>query len=231
MKAVLDGLAVLAFFAGIAGLVKPRLIKLPSRWAAGALTGFSLVIIALSIELYPPSEAEKSSALFFPMLISWALLCGIIWTLRRYLRQQKAEGAAATPFRSSGPDDEAGGAAQHAIRGPYLREVVSGGDSPAGSSPRMIGRMHEDYYSGEEEGEWGAILRRGMDGRPLQFEYADRYGEVTSRLVFNWVEYPRHVQGWCDLQSDIRCFRKDRVIEWMAGSDEQLRAPKGKSRR
>lgn len=87
-----------------------------------------------------------------------------------------------------------------------------------------------DFTSGEDEGEYGAILRRGTDGRPLSFEYANKHGEISSRAVFDWVEYPRHFQGMCSNAGAVICFRKDRVIEWHAETNKLLRAPKGKSR-
>ena len=92
-------------------------------------------------------------------------------------------------------------------------------------------RHDHDFRSGESHGEWGAILKRGVDGRPLSFEYANRYGEISQRLIFDWVEYPKHIQGVCSDASRARCFRKDRVIKWIAASDALLKAPKGKSRR
>lgn len=90
---------------------------------------------------------------------------------------------------------------------------------------------NEDFYSGDDEGEWGAILRRGTDGRPLSFEYVKKHGEVSTRTLVDWVEYPRHVQGVCADAGAVLCFRKDRVSEWHASSEKMLRAPKGKSRR
>lgn len=62
------------------------------------------------------------------------------------------------------------------------------------------------------------------------FEYADHYGEVTIRTIHKWVEYPIHVQGWCEDKQDTRTFRKDRVQTWFDGSEKMLRGPKGRSR-
>lgn len=87
-----------------------------------------------------------------------------------------------------------------------------------------------DFFSEDSQGEYGTILRRGSDGRPLTFEYASRHGVVSTRSLFQWVEYPQHVQGVCGEADKVICFRKDRVIEWLAESNKMLRAPKGKSR-
>jgi len=89
---------------------------------------------------------------------------------------------------------------------------------------------HPDFASGEDFGEYGTILRRGTNGVPLSFDYANSAGEAKPRLVFNWVEYPKHVQGWCQFSGASLCFRKDRVQIWLSASDKELRAPKGRSR-
>ena len=87
----------------------------------------------------------------------------------------------------------------------------------------------DDYYSDDDDGEHGRVLRRGGPTSYLSFEYGNRQGEITIRTLQKWVEYPQYLQGWCEDAGDNRTFRKDRVLEWFAGREE-LRAPKGKSR-
>ena len=88
-----------------------------------------------------------------------------------------------------------------------------------------------DFYSGEPSGDHGTILKRGVDGRPLAFQYTKKYGDVSDRKIFNWTEYPQHVQGVCDEKGVLLSFTKSRVTAWYEDSEKMLKSPKGKSRR
>ena len=114
-----------------------------------------------------------------------------------------------------------------------LRRMGNRGRPSGHNAPfvRPSGVVHEDFRSGRSEGEWGTILTRGNDGRPLSFDYAKRHGEQSSRVLFDWVEFPQHVQGICSERGAVLSFRKDRVSIWHGGCAAMLKAPKGKSRR
>lgn len=58
--------------------------------------------------------------------------------------------------------------------------------------------------------------------RPLRFIYQDVKGEVREWLLPRWTENTRYIQGRCDQDSLPRTFRKDRVQEYLEGSDQLL---------
>jgi len=58
----------------------------------------------------------------------------------------------------------------------------------------------------------------------LMFEYSDVNGVVTDRSVTDWTEFRHHIRGYCLTACGDRTFRKDRVVDWVAGR-ENLKSP------
>lgn len=117
-----------------------------------------------------------------------------------------------------------------AIRRMAGRSQVPAASQTAGRYRSSTPSDNPDYHSSAMDGEWGRILRRGTDGRPLSFDYGDRWGRGSARELSDWVEYPRYIQGLCSEAGVLLCFRKDRVTAWHNFCDAMLRAPKGRSR-
>jgi hypothetical protein len=61
----------------------------------------------------------------------------------------------------------------------------------------------------------------------LHFVYEDAEGNQSIRTVTRWREEDEYVIGWCQDAHDERTFRKDRVLEWIDGSDALLDDPYG----
>lgn len=77
-----------------------------------------------------------------------------------------------------------------------------------------------DYGDGLREDEAGTA-------EPLVFVYEDAQGNQTIRTVLAWIEERDYIIGWCNSARAERTFRKDRVLEWIDGSDALLDAPYG----
>lgn len=57
---------------------------------------------------------------------------------------------------------------------------------------------------------------------PIHFVYQDAKGNIATWLLTRWKENTRYIQGRSDADSLPRTFRKDRVIEYLAGADQLL---------
>jgi hypothetical protein len=58
-------LGALIFLAGLVGMVKPKILRLPNRWIAGAITVIGLVLVGVSAE-DQPAEPELPSEVSTP---------------------------------------------------------------------------------------------------------------------------------------------------------------------
>src|SRR5687768_5362112 len=63
----------------------------------------------------------------------------------------------------------------------------------------------------------GLIRQALREQRKLQFLYQNEKGEVTERMIWpvvlDYLEDRRILVGWCELRSDYRHFRTDRIKE------------------
>ena len=62
-----------------------------------------------------------------------------------------------------------------------------------------------------------ALVRQQIrGGRKIDLTYRDEQGRDTRRLVWpvtvGYLDTVRHLIGWCELRSDFRNFRTDRVV-------------------
>lgn len=70
---------------------------------------------------------------------------------------------------------------------------------------------------GEDDDE--DILAVGSKGEVLAFSYYAAGGAATIHEVVNWIEYPHQFAGDCPPRGARRRFRKDHVLEWIAGHE------------
>jgi len=52
------------------------------------------------------------------------------------------------------------------------------------------------------------------------FIYQDARGNITAREISDVSETEAYLQGYCHLANDLRTFRKDRILEILAGGDD-----------
>lgn len=55
--------------------------------------------------------------------------------------------------------------------------------------------------------------------RLLSFSYRDSKGNVTERVLTHWKETSVYIQGRAESDAFYRTFRKDRVIEYLSGTE------------
>ncbi|MBI2381488.1 MAG: hypothetical protein HYV16_12115 [Gammaproteobacteria bacterium] len=60
----------------------------------------------------------------------------------------------------------------------------------------------------------------------VSFLYRDSKGEEKQHSVIRWSEVGHYLKGWCVCCNGVRTFRKDRVVEYLDGSDAQLIDPR-----
>lgn len=53
----------------------------------------------------------------------------------------------------------------------------------------------------------------------LRFIYTDAKGNTTERELTRWSETAEHIQGRCEQDQFPRTFRKDRILQFLAGSE------------
>ncbi|WP_090899338.1 BRCT domain-containing protein [Azotobacter beijerinckii] len=58
--------------------------------------------------------------------------------------------------------------------------------------------------------------------QPLKFIYQDAKGEVREWVIPRWTENTRYIQGRSEHDSLPRTFRKDRILEYLAGAEQLL---------
>lgn len=58
--------------------------------------------------------------------------------------------------------------------------------------------------------------------QPLRFVYQDAKGEVREWVIPRWTENSRYIQGRSEIDTLPRTFRKDRVLEYLAGAEQLL---------
>lgn len=63
------------------------------------------------------------------------------------------------------------------------------------------------------------------EGPVLEFEYADRGGNVSQRKVWAWTEEDDRFTGICMDTGAERTFLKASVLRWLAGSELHLNSP------
>lgn len=239
-------LAIIIFCWSIVGLIAPRKLKFPNRsWAFSAFL-FSFVLVGIGMYVDPGEEAEAAGS-DFPvgltliwLLASSTLLCRqrILAKLRKRENRasQKAEqGAKAGKFDAARKVDDEISALKRMAANRKASSITSShfetGHFAASqhSSPPPLDfsskSKKRSSRAGSIKGKWGPILQRRTDGVPLSFEYVDAHGEITNRLIFNWVEYPNYIEGVCAEVNSARTFRKDRVNAWHAQSDSYLLEP------
>lgn len=86
-----------------------------------------------------------------------------------------------------------------------------------------VGRKREDT-SGFDL----AQVRRAMrEQRKMHIVYKDQKGAVSQRIIWpimlGFVESRRFIAGWCELSSDFRLFRADRIVKVEFLDDRYLR--------
>lgn len=59
----------------------------------------------------------------------------------------------------------------------------------------------------------------------VSFWYRDSKGEEKQHSVTRWSEVGHYLKGYCICCGGVRTFRKDRVVEYLDGSDAQLLEP------
>ncbi|PKL95371.1 MAG: hypothetical protein CVV18_05755 [Gammaproteobacteria bacterium HGW-Gammaproteobacteria-8] len=60
-------------------------------------------------------------------------------------------------------------------------------------------------------------------GDVLRFVYQKAGGEVSERTVSSWGEEGNYFTGHCHGSDAVKTFRKDRVVQWLDGSQPQFR--------
>lgn len=68
---------------------------------------------------------------------------------------------------------------------------------------------------------------QAQHGGPLQlrFVYEDGSGMLTERRVSDWVEHGDRLTGFCEHSQAERTFRKDRILEWLDGTEHWIDRP------
>ncbi len=235
---VMGMISMVWLVAGLFPVFRPGLIRAKRRRHALAAWSLWFVLLATGIAFsMPTSEAIE---FWVSLIVVWTLFLFAGWQMCRVLdiRNGVIPDPRDTPAYSKAmanwPRDPSPKRKSNSAPTPDALRIIEPAATPPLKRRDETPRAHpenDDFWSGLDDGEWGAILGRGMDGRPLSFQYANRRSDVSTRTVFEWVEYPRHFQGVCSEAGAVICFRKDRVIDWHAQSEKMLRAPKGKSRR
>lgn len=78
-----------SFGAGIAGLIKPRWVRLPSRWAVSALLTFSFLFPVAAGEYFPSADVKQEKGATVGSLVAWAICCGAVVGVRLALLARK----------------------------------------------------------------------------------------------------------------------------------------------
>jgi len=78
-----------SFAAGLAGLINPRWVRLPSRWTASALLSFSIVFVTAAGEFFPSPDAKQAEGTTAGFLGTWAFLCGVVILVRLAVSAQR----------------------------------------------------------------------------------------------------------------------------------------------
>lgn len=60
----------------------------------------------------------------------------------------------------------------------------------------------------------------------MRFVYRNGAGEVSERTLLNWAEIGHYIKGHCTTKGGVLKFRKDRVSEYLGGSDTLLGTPR-----
>ncbi|MDX4958191.1 BRCT domain-containing protein [Delftia acidovorans] len=60
----------------------------------------------------------------------------------------------------------------------------------------------------------------------MRFVYRNGAGEVSERMLLNWAEIGHYTKGHCTTKGSVLTFRKDRVSEYLNGSDALLGTPR-----
>jgi hypothetical protein len=60
----------------------------------------------------------------------------------------------------------------------------------------------------------------------MRFVYRNGAGEVSERMLLNWAEIGHYIKGHCTTKGSVLTFRKDRVSEYLNGSDALLGTPR-----
>jgi hypothetical protein len=89
MSMVLTFAALASFFVGLIGLVRPTWVGLPSRWAAAALLGFSIIPSVADGEFYPKPEVSQASGSTLVVGLLWMCCVVLIAVIRIARRAQK----------------------------------------------------------------------------------------------------------------------------------------------
>lgn len=87
------------------------------------------------------------------------------------------------------------------------------GDGGSGRAARTTARRESERYKVD----LGDPVLAGRER--LSFVYVDFHGVVTEREVTRWTEYDEYIQGYCKAAGAMRTFRKDRIEEWLDGTD------------
>lgn len=138
---------------------------------------------------------------YWGLLLIWLALSGLVFAVRR------------TPSAFSGSRSST---------------ELKATPTPPSSSPRLDRRQPAVGAVAVTE----AIVRSRVlfsevpnREQALHFVYADAHGELTDRTVVNWIETDTTIEGVCILRRRKRTFRKDRVQEWLGGSERLLLEP------
>lgn len=221
---VLLGFGFAFLICGGAGLVRPDHVPvLGDRWTAAIAALFSLPLFGASADASSSTEGDNS-ALF---LLLWLLISSTILLVRRSVRlvrdntRTAGVGPLSASFAGAWRDLKAEWAQQRKTVG------ASGRHLRTPSPPRSDRAKAATRPTTAPVPEYDEELLAFSDNEPLRFVYSDQHGVVTERTIVKWEEFPGHVEGVCTIRRATRTFRKDRVEEWLDGSDELLARPWG----
>jgi len=101
------------------------------------------------------------------------------------------------------------------VLSPELRRVID-------DDALYIGRQREGTSAIDL-----ALVRRAMrEQRKMRIQYRDHSGEATERIIWpillGFVESKRFIAGWCELRTDFRLFRIDRIVNAVVLEDYYL---------
>jgi hypothetical protein len=80
---------LISFFAGVAGLIRPRWVRLQSRWAASVLVTSSFLFPVAAGEFFPSADVKQERGATVVVLLFWAICCGIVILCRLGVQAQR----------------------------------------------------------------------------------------------------------------------------------------------
>lgn len=101
------------------------------------------------------------------------------------------------------------------------------GDLSAGPTKVPPSSKAQSFHQSRDQVDLPAYMlrtsREPID-TPLSFEYADRNGIVTHRVLSDWTADETYLHGHCEDVDEARTFRLDRILTWFGDSEHRVLA-------